>query len=164
MCPRGRGLGGSSAINFSCWLIGDKEDFNEWAELVDDPCWKWEGDAGVKERFRKIENVHNDLTDEQARHISREALDEHSKQGMVDVSYPQIWRQLDFLAMEAGREFEVSYCALFIELETDRRSNPKSIETLLLVIHWDSGLVHQPTTTETEPPRLRHIYRFLRQI
>jgi choline dehydrogenase-like flavoprotein len=38
MCPRGRGLGSSSAIRFSRWLIGDKEDFNEWANLVDDPC------------------------------------------------------------------------------------------------------------------------------
>lgn len=107
-CPRGRGLGGSSAINFSCWLIGDKNDFNHWADLVDDPAWKWEGEGGVKKRFRKIENVHESLTDEQAKYVSRHALDQHSHDGMVDVSYPHIWSNLDFWAMEAGKEYGVS--------------------------------------------------------
>jgi choline dehydrogenase-like flavoprotein len=36
---RGKGLGGSTAINFSCWVIGADEDFNEWARKVgDDTC------------------------------------------------------------------------------------------------------------------------------
>jgi choline dehydrogenase-like flavoprotein len=26
---RGKGLGGSTAINFSCWVVGADEDFNE---------------------------------------------------------------------------------------------------------------------------------------
>jgi choline dehydrogenase-like flavoprotein len=26
---RGKGLGGSTAINFSCWVIGADEDYNE---------------------------------------------------------------------------------------------------------------------------------------
>ncbi|TVY82721.1 Alcohol dehydrogenase [acceptor] [Lachnellula suecica] len=105
LCPRGRGLGGSSAVNFSCWLVGDKEDFNEWAELVDDPCWRWDGEVGVKKRFRKIENVHNELTDEQAKYISREALDEHSHEGNVDLSYPKIWGQLEAWSIDAGKEY-----------------------------------------------------------
>jgi choline dehydrogenase-like flavoprotein len=37
---RGKGLGGSSAINFQCSVIGPKEDFGEWALKVGDDAWR----------------------------------------------------------------------------------------------------------------------------
>jgi len=63
---RGKGLGGSTAINFSCWVIGADEDFNEWARKVDDDAWSW---TRVKERFKKIENYHIDVPNEHKAHI-----------------------------------------------------------------------------------------------
>jgi choline dehydrogenase-like flavoprotein len=107
-CARGKGLGGSSAISFSCWLLGDKEDFNEWADVTGDVCWKWEGEGGVMERLRKIEHVHFTPNPRQAEYVSQEALDQHSKTGAVDVSYDQHWHELEFLTFEAGKELGVS--------------------------------------------------------
>ena len=52
---RGKGLGGSTAINFSCWVIGPSDDYDEWAEKVGDQAWTWKE---VKKRFGKIENYH----------------------------------------------------------------------------------------------------------
>jgi hypothetical protein len=34
---QGRGLGGSSVIKFSNWLMGDKNNYNKRAEIVGDP-------------------------------------------------------------------------------------------------------------------------------
>ncbi|RDL31002.1 uncharacterized protein BP5553_09791 [Venustampulla echinocandica] len=106
-CPRGRGLGGSSAVNFSSWIIGYQEDFNEWAGLVDDPCWKWEGRNGVKQRFRKIERVRDGIDDEQSKMVNRELLNLHSKDGMVDLSYSQIWGGQELLAFKIAKELEI---------------------------------------------------------
>lgn len=36
---RGKGLGGSTSINFSCWVVGPDEDYNEWARRVGDDAW-----------------------------------------------------------------------------------------------------------------------------
>lgn len=36
---RGKGLGGSTSINFSCWVVGADEDYNEWARKVGDEAW-----------------------------------------------------------------------------------------------------------------------------
>jgi choline dehydrogenase-like flavoprotein len=32
---RGRGIGGSSAINFGIWTVGAKDDYDQWARLVE---------------------------------------------------------------------------------------------------------------------------------
>lgn len=108
VCPCGRGLGGSSAINFSCWLLGHREDFNQWADVVGDDSWKWEGPGGVKERFGKIEALHANLDEQQAKIVSTEAIEQHSKDGMVDISYNQVWPELEWLTFKAATEFGVS--------------------------------------------------------
>lgn len=48
---RGKGLGGSSAINLCLWNYGSKEDLNEWARLVGDDTWNWENS---RERLKKV--------------------------------------------------------------------------------------------------------------
>lgn len=106
-CPRGRGLGGSSAVNFCSWVIGYQEDYDEWADLVQDPCWKWEGRDGTKQRFRKIERVHDSIDEEQSKIVDRELLNLHSKEGKVDLSYSQIWGVQELLAFKMAKELEV---------------------------------------------------------
>src|SRR6266536_525568 len=108
-----------SAINFSCWILGHKEDFNEWADIVGDDTWKWEGEDGVKQRFRKIENVHDELDDTQARYVSRDAMKEHSREGKVDLSFGQQWAPVDTLAMDAGLAFGVSLFSGRVKPKTD---------------------------------------------
>jgi choline dehydrogenase-like flavoprotein len=48
-CSRGRGLGGSSCINFPSWVIGHQKDYDRIAELTGDESWRWEGEFGVKD-------------------------------------------------------------------------------------------------------------------
>ncbi|MBY6141075.1 choline dehydrogenase [Leisingera daeponensis] len=51
-CPRGRGLGGSSAVNGMVYLRGQPEDFEAWQKIAGD-SWSWDSVAGY---FRKAEN------------------------------------------------------------------------------------------------------------
>ena len=39
--PRGRTLGGSSAINAMCYVRGVPGDYDRWAEAIGDPRWSW---------------------------------------------------------------------------------------------------------------------------
>ena len=48
---RGKGLGGSAAINFCVYTRGSKADYDHWAELVGDEHWKWDL---VLERFKEV--------------------------------------------------------------------------------------------------------------
>lgn len=55
---RGKGLGGSTAINFCGWVIGPDEDYDEWARIAGDDAFGW---RHVQQVLKKIENFHNDV-------------------------------------------------------------------------------------------------------
>lgn len=40
--PRGRGLGGSSQINFQLWSMGARDEFDHWADEVEDKDWAFD--------------------------------------------------------------------------------------------------------------------------
>ena len=40
--PRGKTLGGCSAINGMLYVRGQSQDYDTWAELVGDDGWRWE--------------------------------------------------------------------------------------------------------------------------
>jgi choline dehydrogenase len=52
--PRGRGLGGSSAINGMIYARGNPQDYDEWAQRGL-PGWSWDG---VLPYFKKLEGHH----------------------------------------------------------------------------------------------------------
>lgn len=64
---RGKGLGGSTSINFSCWVIGADEDYNEIARITGDEAWSW---LNVKQTFKKIENYHVEVPKEHRHYIN----------------------------------------------------------------------------------------------
>ena len=41
--PRGKVLAGSSSINAMCYIRGDARDYDEWARLIGDERWNWNG-------------------------------------------------------------------------------------------------------------------------
>ena len=51
--PRGRVLGGSSAINAMCYVRGVPQDYDRWAELTAEPAWSWQA---VLPLFRQMEH------------------------------------------------------------------------------------------------------------
>ncbi|KAL9631643.1 MAG: hypothetical protein Q9204_004145 [Flavoplaca sp. TL-2023a] len=48
---RGKGLGGSTAINFCVYTRGPSADYDHWSALVEDPTWAWEN---VEKRFDRV--------------------------------------------------------------------------------------------------------------
>ncbi|WP_238891011.1 GMC family oxidoreductase [Achromobacter insuavis] len=40
--PRGRVLGGCSSINGMIYMRGQRQDYDEWAEIAGDPSWRWD--------------------------------------------------------------------------------------------------------------------------
>lgn len=52
----GKCLGGGSVLNYGGWLPADPSDYNEWAGLVSDARWSYEG---LKPWLRKAEETTN---------------------------------------------------------------------------------------------------------
>ncbi|WMD21498.1 GMC family oxidoreductase N-terminal domain-containing protein [Achromobacter seleniivolatilans] len=53
--PRGRVLGGCSSINGMIYMRGQREDYEQWAELSGDPAWSWDQVLPV---FKRSEDYH----------------------------------------------------------------------------------------------------------
>ncbi|KAF2830662.1 oxidoreductase [Ophiobolus disseminans] len=90
---RGKGLGGTSLINFALWNRGARDDWDEIAHLVGSEEFKW---TNVKETFDGIENVQpTRYTDIKARYVSVE----RETHGPVHVQYAPRWESfvLDLL-------------------------------------------------------------------
>jgi choline dehydrogenase-like flavoprotein len=81
---RGKGLGGSSILNFGVYLYGSQEDYNRWADLVGDESWKWEQ---TKKSFQAIENYDFEAMS-QYPHLAKPNLDDHGSDGPVRVRLP----------------------------------------------------------------------------
>lgn len=48
---RGKGLGGSTLLNFQVWQLGARDEFEEWAGLVGDDDWKFDR---VMKRLKQV--------------------------------------------------------------------------------------------------------------
>ena len=83
---RGRGLGGSSAVNGMIWIRGQPEDYEAWAREAG-PEWGW---AAMKQAFRAIED--HELGDDGVRGVG----------GPVHVSVGTFRYPLAEKAIEAG--------------------------------------------------------------
>ena len=103
---RGKGLGGSTAVNFSTWNIGPKDDHDHIATLVGDDEWKW--DIGARQRYNRIEDYYGDgpeVSAEYKKFLNPKPKD-HGHGGLVKIGYPRIWeksvKQMMDTCFEAG--------------------------------------------------------------
>lgn len=102
---RGRGLGGSTAINFCGWVVGPRDDYDEWGRLVEDDSFNW---INAKRCLDKISNLHTEIPDPTLRkyvdakrkgtdHASPltiknlTAFQDHSNSGPLDLTYGDAW-------------------------------------------------------------------------
>lgn len=58
---RGKGLGGSTAINFCAWITGPKDDYEQWASLVGDADFAW---ANAKKCLDSLVHLHPSIPHE----------------------------------------------------------------------------------------------------
>lgn len=87
--PRGFGLGGCSLINGMIYMRGQKEDYDRWAESVNDPSWGWESMLNM---FKKHECYHG------------EESEHHSSSGQWPVEKQRLkWDVLEVFRESAKR-------------------------------------------------------------
>ncbi|KAF7680844.1 choline dehydrogenase [Alternaria burnsii] len=94
---RGKGLGGSSILNFAVYLYGSGEDYNRWSDLVGDESWKWES---VKKSFQAIEN-YDFSGSEDYKHLADPSTNSHGTKGQLKVGLPPVLEQGVVPQMEA---------------------------------------------------------------
>ncbi|KAH8807712.1 glucose-methanol-choline oxidoreductase [Xylogone sp. PMI_703] len=100
---RGKGLGGSSLINFMCYTRGSAADYDKWAELVGSEDWDWKH---TEERFKKIESFSNSLSPEVKQYANVEP-GSLGTDGLVEVSLPSIIDPELKLCLEAAAELGI---------------------------------------------------------
>ncbi|KAI1554551.1 BetA Choline dehydrogenase [Pyrenophora tritici-repentis] len=84
---RGKGLGGSSILNFAVYLYGSSEDYNRWAEFVGDEEGEWSWET-VHKSFGKIENY--DFEGSKGyKHLADPSTNPHGTAGNVEVGLPK---------------------------------------------------------------------------
>lgn len=101
--PRGKALGGSSAINAMLYIRGHKSDYDEWSELG---CHGWSWDD-VLPYFKKSENN------------QRGADDLHGEEGPLMVCDQQSPRPISNAFVEAGQATQLRYREDFNTGETE---------------------------------------------
>ncbi|KPI42009.1 Alcohol dehydrogenase [acceptor] [Cyphellophora attinorum] len=97
---RGKGLGGSTAINFCGWLVGPRDDWDEFAEIVGDGAFEWKN---ARECLKRVECLHDTVPEDFREYISPRAED-HGLNGAVDIAYEKVWHPSVRTVFEAGRQ------------------------------------------------------------
>ncbi|KAM6481429.1 GMC oxidoreductase [Trichoderma sp. SZMC 28011] len=100
---RGRGLGGSTAINILGWDYSSREEMDEWARQVGDETWSW---AKTKEVFKQVETLHDDTPAEFHKYIYSEP-GSRGTGGPVHVSLPSTWAPGLELLLSAAKEYGI---------------------------------------------------------
>ncbi|CAH0056012.1 unnamed protein product, partial [Clonostachys solani] len=105
--PRGKLVGGTSALNFMIWNRGSKEDYNAWEQLGN-PGWGWDD---LLPFFKKSETIHRPELRLQTDYGATFDPEVSGTTGPISVSYPnyypathQLWRQaLNSLGIESNK-------------------------------------------------------------
>lgn len=87
---RGKGLGGSSAINFGVFTRGARDDYDEWARIVGDNGFSWEA---MISRFKRLENFHGDLPAGMDSKYAAPNPNDHGSSGPLHVGYAAEWER-----------------------------------------------------------------------
>ncbi|KAL3448271.1 hypothetical protein BJX65DRAFT_275379 [Aspergillus insuetus] len=103
---RGKVLGGSSAINFGCYTVGTRDDYDTWAELVDDQTFSW---REVQRRFKALEDFDTTIVDEKLRQYAEVDPAKHGRGGKLKLGFARDWEEDLPLVMEAFKSAGVKW-------------------------------------------------------
>ena len=98
--PRGRGMGGSSANNFSAWCRGPKCDWDHWAELTGDEWWRWDN---VVEHMKAFEDFQPECPNGMDEYV-KSVNGMHHQGGPIVVGPGNAWQPLVKHCVKAVRE------------------------------------------------------------
>ncbi|KAF4980332.1 hypothetical protein FZEAL_3649 [Fusarium zealandicum] len=87
---RGKGLGGSSAINFGVYTVGARDDYEEWARIVGDDAFRWDK---MQPRFKSLETFHGDLPSGVDSKYAAPKAEDHGTSGSLHVGYASEWEK-----------------------------------------------------------------------
>lgn len=89
---RGKGLGGSTSINFSVWTIGPRDDHDEIARLVGDEEWAW---TNAQQRYKRLETYHSSSSDvpDNFKKYADPNPEDHGYHGPIHVGFPRKWER-----------------------------------------------------------------------
>lgn len=87
---RGKGLGGSSAVNFGVYSVGARDDYDEWARIVGDDAFRWDK---IQPRFKSLETFHGDLPPGIDRKYAAPKPEDHGTSGPLHVGYAGEWEE-----------------------------------------------------------------------
>lgn len=87
---RGKGLGGSSAINFGVFTVGASHDYDTWAKLTEDEDYTW---PHIQERFKKLVTFHRDLPAGTDPKYASPLAENHGSSGPLHVGYANEWEE-----------------------------------------------------------------------
>ncbi|GJL88002.1 MAG: choline dehydrogenase [Minwuia thermotolerans] len=100
--PRGKALGGSSAINGMVYIRGHRADYDRWASEEGCPGWDWESVLPLFRRSENNERIQDDL---------------HGQGGPLNVMDPRSPSPLSHMFVEAAASAQIG--------ETDDFNGPK---------------------------------------
>jgi choline dehydrogenase-like flavoprotein len=95
---RGKGLGGSSAINFGVYTVGARDDYDEWAAGVDDDTFGWKK---MQTRFKNLETFNGDVTLLENQKYAKPVSSHHGNTGALRVGYAEDWESDLALSLDA---------------------------------------------------------------
>lgn len=97
---RGKGLGGSSVINFGMYTVGARDDYDQWAAEVGDDTFAW---TNIQSRFKALENFGKIASPEQQKYGAPKAAD-HGDKGPLGIGYAAEWESDLPLILDAFEE------------------------------------------------------------
>ncbi|KAI2472760.1 GMC oxidoreductase [Annulohypoxylon bovei var. microspora] len=80
----GRGLGGGSAINFACYTVGARDDYDEWARIVGDDTFRWEH---MQTRFKNLESFNSEPPSGVGKKYAAPRAVDHGTSGPLKLGY-----------------------------------------------------------------------------
>ncbi|VDC00531.1 unnamed protein product [Peniophora sp. CBMAI 1063] len=129
---RGKGLGGSSAINFYTWLRASKADIDAW-ETLGNPGWNW---AQYLKYSKKSEHFFSPVDECKPESVTYDA-EFHGSEGPIAVSFPRAYSGVDDVVRDAlheaglpgvtdaqaGADVGTKYVQATIDPRTNKRSS-----------------------------------------
>ncbi|OCL13577.1 GMC oxidoreductase [Glonium stellatum] len=98
---RGKGLGGSSAINFALYTVGPRDDYDEWARIVGDNAFSWQN---ARKCYDKLETYSMNHQTHLKKYLDPSPL-AHGSAGPLPISFPQTWEKGFFELLDAAEAF-----------------------------------------------------------